>query len=183
MHDLLLRTLIACATFILTVGPVAPAQAQSGSEPSSAQHTSLFQVIQQTDSLATFSSTLRVAGLAGLMKRDGPFTVFAPTEAAFESLPESTFAPLLRPENRAQLRALLKYHIVEGRLTAADLNGPRAFKTLQGAKIGVDSTQAAVTLTDGTNATVTTIDLPAANGVLHLIDAVLIPPEKTAANR
>lgn len=183
MHDLFSRTLIACAVLMLVAGSAAPVQAQNTGTPApSAQRASLLQVIQQTDSLATFLSTLRVSGLTELMKQDGPFTVFAPTEAAFAALPKSTFAPLLRPENQSQLRALLRYHIVEGRLTAEDLDGHAALKTLQGAKIGVDTTQAAVTLMNGTKATVTTVDLPASNGILHVIDAVLMPPEKTAAN-
>jgi uncharacterized surface protein with fasciclin (FAS1) repeats len=183
MHDLFSRPLIACAALLLVAGLAAPVQAQRTDAPApSAQRPSLLQVIKQTDSLATFLSTLRVSGLTKLMKRDGPVTVFAPTEAAFAALPKSTFAPLLRPENRSQLRALLQYHIVEGRLTAEDLDGRATLKTLQGAKIGVDTTQAAVTLTNGTEATVTTVDLPASNGLLHIIDAVLMPPEKTAAN-
>jgi uncharacterized surface protein with fasciclin (FAS1) repeats len=129
-------------------------------------------------------STLRAAGLTDLLKRDGPFTVFAPTEAAFAALPESTFAPLLRPENQAGLRALLTYHVVEDRLTAQALYGRAALKTLQGAKIGVDTTTTPPTLLGGdAEATITTTDLPASNGVIHVIDAVLTPPEKTAAKQ
>jgi uncharacterized surface protein with fasciclin (FAS1) repeats len=184
MHDFLTRTLIVGAVATLLLFSAAPAYAQdAGQRPSPRERPSLFQTLQQTDSLATFVSTLRAAGLTDLLKRDGPFTVFAPTEAAFAALPESTFAPLLRRENRTELRALLKYHLVEGRLTAQDLYDRAALKTLQGANLGVDSTQTPVTLTNGTEATITTTDLPAANGVVHVIDTVLIPPEKTAAKQ
>lgn len=183
MHDFFSRTLIACAILILLTGPAAQGQAQNtGEAPPSAKRASLLQTIQQTDSLATFVSTLRLSGLVDLMKREGPFTVFAPTEAAFAALPERTFAPLLRPENRTQLRALLKYHVVEGRFTAEDLRGQAALKTLQGAKIGVDSTQTALIVRDGAEASVITHDLPASNGILHVIDTVLLPPETTAIN-
>jgi Secreted and surface protein containing fasciclin-like repeats len=181
MHDLVSRTLIACAVLTLTAGPATPAQTQNAGTPdSSAQRASLLQTIQQTDSLATFLSTLRVSGLTELMKRDGPFTVFAPTEAAFAALPKSTFAPLLRPENRAQLRALLRYHVVEGRFTAEALQDRPALETLQGATVGVDTSQAALILRDGRSATITTHDLPASNGILHVIDTVLTPPKTTA---
>ena len=183
MNDLVSRTLIACAAFVLIAGPAPQVLAQNTGEASpSAQRASLLQIIQQTDSVATFLSTLRASGLTELMKRKGPFTVFVPTEAAFAALPERTFSPLLRPENRAQLRSLLKYHIVEGRLTTEDLRGRSALKTLQGAKIGVDSTQTALILRDGAKATVRPLDRPASNGILHVIDTVLMPPETTAAN-
>jgi uncharacterized surface protein with fasciclin (FAS1) repeats len=182
MHASPSRILIIVGLIVfLSVRPSAPVHAQNaGQTTASAQQEPLFQTLQQTDSLATFVSTLRAAGLTGLLKRDGPFTVFAPTEAAFAALPERTFAPLLRPENQSALRALLRYHIVEGRLTAEALRSRAALKTLQGANLGVDSTQTPITLMDGTEATITTTDLPASNGVLHVIDAVLLPPKKTA---
>jgi uncharacterized surface protein with fasciclin (FAS1) repeats len=173
------RSLLACAAFALLALPAAPTHAQDADDPTAPG--SLFEVVQQTDSLATFVSTLRAAGLTDLLEEDGPFTVFAPTEAAFAALPESTFAPLLRPENRSSLRALLTYHVVEGRLMVADLRSRTTLKTLQGGQIGVDSTRTPITLRDGTEATVTTTNLPASNGVLHVIDTVLLPPQKTAA--
>ena len=184
MHTFSTRSLIVCAVAGLLAFSTAPSHAQDTSDAaSSPQSTSLFETIQQTDSLATFVSTLRAAGLTRMLKQqDGPFTVFAPTEAAFAALPESTFAPLLRPENRPALQALLKYHVVEGRITADTLQSRATLKTLQGATIGVDSTRTPITLTDGSVATVTTTDLPASNGVLHVIDTVLLPPKKTAAN-
>jgi uncharacterized surface protein with fasciclin (FAS1) repeats len=185
MHDPRFRPLLIVGLIVLLgLLPSAPGHAQeTGGATASPQRAPLFQTLQQTDSLATFVSTLRAAGLTGLLKQEGPFTVFAPTEAAFAALPESTFAPLLRPENRSALRALLRYHIVEGRLTAEALRSRAALKTLQGANLGVDSTETPIRLRDGTEATVTTTNLPASNGVLHVIDAVLLPPKTTAARQ
>ena len=182
MHAPRFRLLFVAGLLVfLGALPSARVHAQpAGQTAAAAQQVPLFQTLRQTDSLSTFVSTLRAAGLTDLLKRDGPFTVFAPTEAAFAALPERTFAPLLRPENRSALRALLRYHIVEGRLTAETLRSRAALKTLQGANLGVDSTQTPITLMDGTEATITTTDLPASNGVLHIIDAVLLPPKKTA---
>lgn len=182
MHDPSPRLFIACTVLVALL--TAPVHAQGTEEPTPpGQSPSLFPTLQQTDSLKTFVSTLRAAGLTDLLRQDGPFTVLAPTESAFAALPEDTFAPLLRPENQSALRALLKYHIVEGRITAADLRDRAALKTLQGSKIGVDTTATPVTLLDGTEATITTTNLPASNGVLHVIDTVLRPPETTAAKQ
>lgn len=121
----------------------------------------------------TLLAAAEAAGLVSALRGEGPLTVFAPTDDAFAGLPKGTVERLLKPENKAQLAAVLKYHVVPGRILAADLAGKTAHpKTLQGASLRVDGRQG-VTIN---NADVTTADIMAANGVIHVIDKVLLPP-------
>ncbi len=128
-------------------------------------------------SFTTLAKALEAAGLIDALKGDGPFTVFAPTDAAFAKLPAGTIASLLKPENKEKLQAILLYHVVPGKVTAADvmkLNG-RQVKTLQGGMFKV-STKHGVRV-DKSNVTQT--DIGASNGVIHVIDTVLMPPAST----
>lgn len=121
----------------------------------------------------TLAKALEAAGLIDALKGDGPFTVFAPTDAAFAKLPEGTVASLLRPENKEKLKAILLYHVVSGKVTAArvmKLNG-RSVKTLQGGTFKVRSKHGVRV----NNANVTQTDIDASNGVIHVIDTVLMP--------
>ena len=112
------------------------------------------------------------AGLVETLKGAGPFTVFAPTNAAFNALPAGTVDNLLKPENKADLTNVLTYHVVAGTLKAADLTNGQKLKTVQG-------TELTVTIKDGkvmiNGANVTAADLMASNGVTHVIDAVVLP--------
>jgi len=121
----------------------------------------------------TLASALRSAGLVETLKGAGPFTVFAPTDAAFAALPQDAVANLLKPENKAQLTSVLTYHVVPGRIMAADLAGKsQEVKTVEGRTLRIDATGGSVRVND---ATVTTPDVNATNGVIHVIDKVLMP--------
>ena len=121
----------------------------------------------------TLAAALEAAGLIDALTGEGPFTVFAPTDEAFAKLPAGTLESLLKPENKEKLKSILLYHVVPGNVTAKQvmkLNG-RTVKTLEGGSIKV-STMHGVTVDD---ARVTKTDIQASNGVIHVIDTVLIP--------
>lgn len=123
----------------------------------------------------TLAAALGAAGLVDTLKGPGPFTVFAPTDAAFAKLPAGTVENLLKPENKAQLTAILTYHVVPGRTMSSALAGKTLdVATVNGAKVRVDGTNG-VRVND---ATVTSADVAASNGVIHVIDTVLLPPAK-----
>ena len=121
----------------------------------------------------TLAAALEAAGLVDALKGDGPFTVFAPTDEAFAKLPAGTVETLLKPENKEKLKAILLYHVVPGNVTAdqvTKLNG-RSVKTLQGSSVKVKTAHGVQV----DNATVTQADVKASNGVIHVIDTVLMP--------
>ena len=120
----------------------------------------------------TLVAAVSAAGLVDTLKGEGPFTVFAPTDAAFEALPEGTVEMLLKPENKDKLTAILTYHVVPGKVMASDVVGIDMAKTVNGAEIDVEVEGDAVMLND---ATVTAADISASNGVIHVIDKVLLP--------
>jgi uncharacterized surface protein with fasciclin (FAS1) repeats len=122
----------------------------------------------------TLVAAVQAAGLVDTLKGPGPFTVFAPTDAAFAKLPAGTVETLLKPENRAKLTQILTYHVVPGKIMSADIAGKTAqVATVEGAKLDVDATSGVKI----NNATVTTADIGASNGVIHVIDTVLLPPQ------
>lgn len=121
----------------------------------------------------TLAAALEAAGLVDALKGAGPFTVFAPTDEAFAKLPAGTVETLLKPENREKLKAVLLYHVVSGRYAAADvvkLNGKEA-QTLQGGKVKVKTKDGVMV----DNAKVLATDVMASNGIIHVIDTVLMP--------
>jgi uncharacterized surface protein with fasciclin (FAS1) repeats len=120
----------------------------------------------------TLAAAAEAAGLIGALKGPGPFTVFAPTDAAFAKLPEGTVANLLKPENKAELAAILKYHVVPGRVTAAEVVKLSGARTLNGQRVSIETAGGKVKV-DGANVTKT--DIFASNGVIHVIDAVILP--------
>jgi uncharacterized surface protein with fasciclin (FAS1) repeats len=121
-------------------------------------------------SFTTLAAALQAAGLVDTLKGDGPFTVFAPTDAAFAKLPAGTLEALLA--DPAKLQAVLTYHVVPGRVTAADVAALSSAATVQGAPIAID-TSMGVRVND---AHVTQADVMTSNGVIHVIDTVLLPP-------
>lgn len=124
-------------------------------------------------SFKTLAAALKAAGLVETLKGKGPFTVFAPTDAAFAALPAGTVDNLLKPENKAKLVAVLTYHVVPGKVMAADLAGKMVKpKTVEGETLDIDATGKMVHVN---TATVTTADVAADNGVIHVIDKVLLP--------
>ena len=124
-------------------------------------------------SFNTLVAAVKAAGLVETLKGPGPFTVFAPTDAAFAALPAGTVETLLKPENKAKLVAVLTYHVVPGRVMAADIAGKKVEpKTVEGQTLAIDATGAAVKVNQ---ATVSKADIVADNGVIHVVDAVLLP--------
>lgn len=123
----------------------------------------------------TLAAALGTAGLVDTLKGAGPFTVFAPTDAAFAKLPAGTVENLLKPENKDQLTAILTYHVVAGKVMAADVVKLSEAKTVNGAPVKIAVNGDKVMLND---ATVAAADVAASNGVIHVIDTVLLPPAK-----
>jgi uncharacterized surface protein with fasciclin (FAS1) repeats len=121
---------------------------------------------------STLVAALKAAGLVETLKGAGPFTVFAPTNAAFSALPAGTVDGLLQPAKKADLTKILTYHVVAGAVKAADLKDGQKIKTLQGKDLMVSVKDGKVKI-NGAN--VTTADLTGSNGVIHVIDAVLMP--------
>ncbi|MAE52206.1 MAG: hypothetical protein CMH27_10385 [Micavibrio sp.] len=125
------------------------------------------------DDFSTLVAAVQAADLVTALKGDGPFTVFAPTNAAFDALPDGTVADLLKPENKDKLQAILTYHVVPGKIKAADIaDGTTEVKTLQGTTLNVTKTADGVTVD---NANVTSTDIKTSNGIIHVIDAVVLP--------
>jgi uncharacterized surface protein with fasciclin (FAS1) repeats len=120
----------------------------------------------------TLAAALGAAGLIETLKGPGPFTVFAPTDAAFAALPAGTVDDLLKPENKAKLASILAYHVVSGKVTSSDVVKLSEADSVGGPKLKITTEGGKVKIND---ATVTTADIEASNGVIHVIDKVLIP--------
>jgi len=121
----------------------------------------------------TLAAAVKAAGLVETLQGEGPFTVFAPTDAAFAAI-QSEVDKLLKPENKKELSKILTYHVVSGTLKAADLKDGQELTTVEGSKLKVVMKDGKVTLGD---AKVTTADINASNGVIHVIDKVLLPKD------
>lgn len=126
-----------------------------------------------TPELSTFSKLIQQAGLQDTLQGNGPVTVFAPSDEAFKALPAATLDKLAK--DPAQLKAVLGYHVVPGLVKSGDIDGSKPLTTSTGAKMNVAKAGDFVTVDDGL---VTKADLPAGNGVIHVIDRVLTPPKK-----
>jgi uncharacterized surface protein with fasciclin (FAS1) repeats len=121
----------------------------------------------------TLATALKAAGLVETLKGRGPFTVFAPTDEAFKKLPAGTLEDLLKPENKQKLVKVLTYHVVPGKVMSAELSGKRLdVNTVQGSTLAVDARGGGVMVD---NAKVVSADVVADNGVIHVIDAVVLP--------
>lgn len=127
--------------------------------------------------LTTLVAAVKQAELVETLSGPGPFTVFAPTNAAFEKVPEATLQGLMTPEQKPQLTSLLTYHVVPGRLDSTMLTNGQKLKTVQGEELTVVVTNGTVMLRDamGNTATVETADVEQSNGIVHIIDTVLMP--------
>ena len=134
--------------------------------------TNLVDTAAAQGSFKTFSKALNAAGLSETLKGTGPFTVFAPTDAAFSKLPAGELDNWLKPENKAELISVLKYHYSAGRVMAADVGKLDGAKTAQGQSAKIKSEGGKVTI-NGANVSLT--DIKSSNGVIHAIDAVLVP--------
>ncbi len=132
------------------------------------------EVAVENGSFTTLVAAVKAAGLVETLQGKGPFTIFAPTDAAFSKLPEGTVEMLLKPENKDKLTAVLTYHVVSGKVMAADVIKVDSAKTLQGQSVMVKADSMGVTIND---AKVVKADVKASNGVIHVIDTVLLPKE------
>ena len=123
-------------------------------------------------SFNTLATALKAAGLVDTLKGDGPFTVFAPTDAAFAKLPDGTVENLLKPENKDQLVSVLTYHVVSGKVKAKEVVKLDSADTVQGSSVSIKVKDGTVYVDD---AKVVKTDIKASNGVIHVIDSVLLP--------
>ena len=139
----------------------------------------IVEIAASNPDFSTLVAGVKAAGLADTLSGTGPFTVFAPTNDAFAKLPAGTLETLLKPENKEKLAAILTYHVLPGAVMASDVQ-PGEVKTVNGATFTVATENGDVILTDGqgNKAKVIKTDIVASNGVIHVIDAVLLPPKK-----
>ncbi|MBE9015484.1 beta-Ig-H3/fasciclin [Chroococcidiopsis sp. CCALA 051] len=157
------------ATTQSPAAPTAPPAAQA-----EADDNHVVDVVQANPSLKTLASVIDETDANEVLELQGPYTVFAPSDDAFNALPAETRQRLLQPENRQQLAQILFYHVVPGQVSANQLQSGDV-KTVEGANVNVqvDQTANQVTVND---ATVTQADIPASNGVIHIVDRVILPP-------
>ncbi len=153
--------------------PTTPAPAPEGATQPSNQN--VVALAASNDSFKTLTAALKAAGLTETLSGKGPFTIFAPTDAAFAALPQDALQELLKPENKDILIKILSYHVVPGNVTSGDLK-PGEVKTVEGGAVNVkvDPAKKSVTVND---ANVVQPDLKASNGVIHAIDKVILPPD------
>ncbi|HYE31518.1 MAG TPA: fasciclin domain-containing protein [Methylomirabilota bacterium] len=147
----------------------APTNLQAGTEPKASED--IVAVAAGNENFKTLVAAVKAAGLVETLQGKGPFTVFAPTDAAFAKLPKGTVEDLLKPENKSKLVSILTYHVVPGKVMAADVKTMEA-KTVQGQKVSLKVSDSGVTIDD---AKIVKTDIPAKNGVIHVIDTVIIP--------
>lgn len=135
---------------------------------SHAQTRNVVEVAARAGSFNTLIAAVKAAGLEETLRNKGPFTIFAPTDDAFAALPEGTIQELLKPENKQKLISILTYHVLSGKIKSTDLLNQNSAKTVNGQNVPIGLRIQ--------NANVTAVDIEASNGVIHVIDAVLLPP-------
>jgi uncharacterized surface protein with fasciclin (FAS1) repeats len=165
-----------CVITLIALAGCAEPERPAEPEPTNDVDTTVVDAAEQAG-LTTLAALISEAELVDVLSGDGPFTVFGPSDEAFAALDEATVNTLRQPENRDALRAVLTYHVVSGTYMSGDLSGERTVETVNGESITISATDEGVTLTDalGNTATVISADLDADNGVLHVIDAVMLP--------
>ncbi len=133
------------------------------------------EVAVQTEGFKTLVAAVKAAGLAETLSGDGPFTVFAPTDEAFAKLPKGTIEDLLKPENKAKLASILTYHVVAGKVDSKAVVKLTEAKTVEGSEIKIAVKDGTVMIN---KAKVIKADIPCKNGIIHVIDSVILPPAK-----
>ncbi len=154
-----------------TIAAVATAGFMTGAALADGHMKDIVDTAAGNDDFETLVAAVQAAGLVDTLKGDGPFTVFAPTDAAFEALPDGTVDSLLMEENSDQLTSILTYHVVPGKVMSSDLEDGMTAETVEGSTI-------TISLDDGAmvnDANIVTADIEASNGVIHVIDSVLMP--------
>lgn len=129
----------------------------------------------ESGSFGTLVAAVKATGLAETLSGTAPFTVFAPTDEAFKNLPAGTVEMLLKPENKAKLVSVLTYHVVSGKANAAAVTGQKEWKTVEGTNVEISTTDGAKI----NNANITKTDIECSNGIIHVIDAVILPVSMT----
>jgi uncharacterized surface protein with fasciclin (FAS1) repeats len=171
-----LRTLLAASSLsLLSLAACGgPAQTEAGAtSPTSANAKSdIVDTAVNAGSFKTLATALKAAGLIDTLKGPGPFTVFAPTDDAFAKLPAGTVDDLLKPENKAKLTSILTYHVVSGHVGSSDVMKLKSAKTVQGGEVTINAEGGGVTIN---GAKVTKADIECSNGVIHVIDTVILP--------
>ena len=162
------KILTALFMLVLSAHPTLDAKAQ--------RHDNIVDVARSAGQFGTLLAALDAAGLTHTIAGGGPFTVFAPTDEAFSRLPAGTVEDLLKPANKGRLQAILKYHVVSGRVTASQVKNLRSAGTLEGQRVAVSHEGGTIKID---KATVSAADIQASNGVIHIIDGVLIPESQT----
>lgn len=158
-----------------TTGSGGSAGASAGGSGGQAGQQDIVDTAVAAGSFTTLVAAVQAADLESTLRSAGPFTVFAPTDDAFDALPEGTVEDLLKPENKATLTGILTYHAVAGEVLAADVVTLDSATTVNGADISVEVVDGEVILNG--NVKVITTDIQASNGVIHVINGVLLPPE------
>jgi uncharacterized surface protein with fasciclin (FAS1) repeats len=182
IFSMMIPAVILCVTPTLVFGQSTAAKEGSAAKKEPAAKTAPADIVDTAVSAGSFKTlvaAVKAGGLVETLKSPGPFTVFAPTDAAFEKLPEGTVESLLKPENLAKLQAILKYHVVAGKVMAADVVKVDSAKTVEGNSVTVKVTDGGVMI-DG--AKVAKADIACSNGVIHVIDSVIMPGYKPAGS-
>ena len=159
----------------LAIGTLAALVVAASTTTAAAQGKDLVDTAVAAGSFKTLAKALQAADLVSTLKGAGPFTVFAPTDAAFAALPAGTVENLLKPENKAKLQRILTYHVVAGRVSAAEVMKMKTAKAVSGDTLTIAARSGRVMID---NAQVATADIAASNGIIHVIDAVVIPKDK-----
>ena len=165
------KSLVIAAAFAFAA--TTPAVFAEETKAAVAAKQDIVEIAAAADDFSTLVAAVKAAGLVDTLKGKGPFTVFAPTNAAFAALPAGTLDDLLKPENKAKLTAILTYHVVGAKVMAADVKAGEV-ATVQGSKATIKVEDGTVTI-DG--AKVVKTDIVASNGVIHVIDKVILPKE------
>ena len=163
-------TFVIAAVFSAVIATQSLAAQQEGGQDMATQN--IVEVAAGNDDFSTLVAAVKAAGLVDVLAGEGPYTVFAPTNAAFAKLPAGTVQDLLKPENKDKLTAILTYHVVAGKVMAADVVELDSATTVQGGNVAIEASAAGVTV-DGANVVMT--DVAASNGVIHVIDTVILP--------
>ena len=166
--------LIAAAAAWITGTAAAQAGSGSCSGDVKASKQDIVDTAVEAGSFNTLVAAVKAAGLVDVLKGEGPYTVFAPTDAAFAQLPEGTLESLLLPENKEKLQAILTYHVVAGSVDAAAVTKLTSAKTVQGDKVTVSVKDGSVMIDE---AKVVKADVEASNGIIHVIDRVILPKQ------
>jgi uncharacterized surface protein with fasciclin (FAS1) repeats len=160
---------------ILTVAAAVSVGTVANTTVVSAQTKDIVDTAVAAGSFKTLAKALAAADLVQTLKGPGPFTVFAPTDEAFAKLPAGTIETLLKPENKAKLQRILTYHVVAGRVMASDVMKMRSAKTVSGDSVTIAADEGGVMVD---KAHVVKTDIAASNGVIHVIDSVILPTDK-----